>query len=139
MLHWEKYPNRTAPDGRNMVTLEDTVYLYKRYRLFSAPLPFTNHTSWSELSRPPVYDSYLATYQSQLVLVGGSNVKSKYTNTLWVSADGHSWHQSLPPMSRCCRWPTVLSSTSPECLIVHCKNRCVVLTCIHVSFVCLTE
>ena len=45
-------------------------------------------------------------------------MNSKYTNTLWASADGHNWHQSLPPMPTCRRWPTVLSSTSPECLIV---------------------
>ena len=101
-----------------MVTLGNKVYLYNQCELYSASLPLTDRTPWSELSRPPVYDSYLATYQSKLVLVGGSNVYSKYTNTIWASADGHNWHQSLPPMSRRCRWPVVLSSASPECLIV---------------------
>ena len=37
---------------------------------------------------------------------------------MWVSADGHNWHQSLPPMSRYRCFPKTVSSASPECLIV---------------------
>ena len=46
-------------------------------------------------------------------------INGETTNKVWASADGHNWHQSLPPMSRCRCWPTkAVSSASPECLIV---------------------
>ena len=100
-----------------MTVLED-VYFYgenvnKGSHLYCAPL--TDLTSWSELSLPPdVSCCGLATYQSQLVLVGKEGLR---TNKVWASADGHNW-QSLPPMSRYYTRTVALSSANPECLIV---------------------
>ena len=87
--------------------------------IFSVPLLLTSHLGQNYLLIPPdVYNSTLTTYQSQLVLVGGV-INGVMSNKVWASADGHNWHQSLPPMSRCRRWPTkAVSSASPECLIV---------------------
>ena len=115
-LNWEDYGGF---DFRNMAVLGSKLYFVEYcYGLCHAPL--TDLISWSELSLPPdVYNnSTLTTYQSQLVLVRGMISNYEWTNKVWTSADGHNWHQSLPPMSRCYQFPMAISFTNPECLIV---------------------
>ena len=118
-LHQDEYhvPSGPSLGDSRMVTIDDKVFIHSHNScLLCAPL--TDLSSWSELSLPPdVWHSTLTTYQSQLVLVGGV-IKGERTNKVWTSADGHNWHQSLPPMSRCRFWPKAVSSASPECLIV---------------------
>ncbi len=83
-----------------------------------------DQSSWYVLDAPTV-DFALATYHSQLVLVGGKEDQTdhrhiKVTNKLWVSGDGgRNWRCSLPPMpTKRCSTLAVNSRGSPECLIV---------------------
>ena len=79
----------------------------------------SDFTEYEKLS-VPVEGFALTHYHSLLVLVGGVIRGTRDpTNQLWVSADGSSWKQSLPPM-RFKRHMTsaVNSSGNPECLVV---------------------
>lgn len=60
----------------------------------------------------------LATYNSQLVLVGGVNGNGEDVNGLLVSSDGIDWQQSLPPMPTRRHGVLAVNTGSPECLIV---------------------
>ena len=133
-LHWKEYarlkPCRNWPFRNwlyDTVVLKDKVYIY--FKDFNAVrcAPITGSLNadlqeWPELTPPreDVCYSTLTTYQSQLVLVGGTHSRElrEDTNELWVSADGNNWHQSLPPMLNCRCAPIVISCASPECLIV---------------------
>ena len=73
-------------------------------------------TSWTELATPTSYFA-LATYHSQLVLVGGG-YESEPKNKLWTLDTGDEWQPSLPPMpTRRCS-SSAVSAGTPECLVV---------------------
>ena len=76
----------------------------------------TSFKSWRVVSTPSTSYS-LATYKSQLVLIGGKELATnEVTNKVWVSEDGRSWHTSLPPMTTARHSSSAISSA--ECLIV---------------------
>lgn len=122
-LHWEEC--KVLPEGiddTRCVLFNDRLYVTGRLlssgnyaKLFrSSP----DLKSWTTLATPSYWFA-LATYLSQLVLVGGIEVATKeMTNKLWTSDNGTRWKSSLPPM------PAVRSATSavsvgdPECLVV---------------------
>ncbi len=120
--------------GYQCVILEDKVYTTLRcvvgfgsqlgvFSLDSSP------TFWHTVDIPSTFAS-LATYNSQLVIIGGKEKKrrdpfvhlSRYeiTNKVWVSGDGGiNWESSLPPMpTRRHSTSAVSYGSSPECLIV---------------------
>ena len=80
-----------------------------------------NLGSWTPFSVPAMRGFALTTYHSQLVLVGGWTDGKKVLNTLWTSADGTNWQETLPPMPTSRYGAAVVntgSSGGPECLVV---------------------
>lgn len=58
----------------------------------------------------PTYHYALATYQSQLLLVGGVDISNHdITNKLWVLNDEFTWTKSFPAMLRKCRGASATS------------------------------
>lgn len=88
----------------HILQLNDKVYISTRLNNAGLDIlscaPINNLTPWTRLSLPPNIQQFaLTTYHSQLVLLGGmSNDSVTILNELWVSDDGKSWQQSLPPM-----------------------------------------
>ena len=83
--------------------------------------PIADLGSWTPFSVPAVCGFALTTYHSQLVLVGGWTDGKKVLNTLWASADGTNWQETLPPMPTSRYGAAVVntgSSGGPECLVV---------------------
>ena len=79
-------------------------------------LCFYDSCSWKMLPPLPCVSPGLSTYHSQLVLVGG---EPPYGNMVWVSDDdGYSWNPSFPPMPTERKYPSVVNTGTPECLIV---------------------
>lgn len=78
-------------------------------------------TSWAPLTDylPKIRGCTLSTYQSHLVLVGGSSIKGRTLSSLWVSVDGTDWEKSLPRMPTA-RYGVAAVNTGrhPERLIV---------------------
>lgn len=75
--------------------------------------------SWISLSLPDIKWFSLATYRSQLVLVGGWNIHNgKVLNELWVSDTGTNWQKSLPSMPTHRYGVATTSSRSSQHLVV---------------------
>ena len=76
----------------------------------------------AEIKIPNLNTNYsaLATFHSQLVLVGGNRPNFReVVNSVWVSSDGTDWQPSLPPMPTSRRSVTAVNAGgTPECLIV---------------------
>jgi hypothetical protein len=68
--------------------------------------------SWDMFS-VPVRGSGLGTYNSNLVLAGGTS-----TNKVWVSDTGINWKPSLPPLQTRRYRPCLINTGSPEYLII---------------------
>lgn len=82
----------------------------------------TDFSSMTYFSLPDVSYFTLTTYNYKLVLVGGVTLihptESWPRNELWVSEDGTNWEHSLPPMPTHRYAAAVLSTDSPQYLIV---------------------
>ena len=103
---------------KHIYTPKDHVSLVK-YSAYHAPI--ADLGSWAPFSVPAVRGFALTTYHSQLVLVGGWTDGKKVLNTLWASADGTNWQETLPPMPTSRYGAAVVntgSSGGPECLVV---------------------
>jgi hypothetical protein len=69
--------------------------------------------TWTTLDTP-VYWFGLATYHSQLVLVGGreyggENVSGEPTNKLWTLSEDGQWQETLPSMPKPCTYASTMS------------------------------
>ena len=81
-------------------------------------LSSTNLRSWTSIELPCDRMS-LTTYQSKLVLVGGRDFSTrKLTNRLLTSTTGRQWEPSLPPMPTKRYYTSLVSTRSPEVLVV---------------------
>ena len=78
----------------------------------------TDLNSWSQVTTPTRYYG-LATYHSQVVLVGGEEPDTDMaTNKLWTLKGETNWQPSLPPMPTSRYSSSALNTGSPECLVV---------------------
>ena len=77
-----------------------------------------NPIRWREL-RTPTSRCALATFHSQLVLIGGYEANTgRRTSKLWTSDAGEDWKESLPPMPTKRHSPSAVSIGTPEHLVV---------------------
>ncbi len=78
----------------------------------------TDLHSWTT-TRAPYQLSFLTTYQSKFVLVGGQHPSTyKPTNSLLTSTTGLDWKPSLHAMPTHRSWTSSVSGGSPEVLVV---------------------
>ena len=78
----------------------------------------TDLQSWTETELPYYYMS-LTIYQSKFVAVGGLDPSTREaTNTILTSTAGRQWEPSLPPMPTKRYVTSLVSTTSPEVLVV---------------------
>lgn len=110
------------PDGREPVYWEQD---FSHSLLLCSSLEFK---SWTRLPTSDILFFGLSTYHSKLVRVGGTRYdgkESEDSGEVFVSDDGITWHDSLPPMPTKRSQPTVIysaeylvvaggSSTSPD-------------------------
>ena len=91
----------------------------KIFKLYSTTADFTLWLS-VRLALPNIDGCALATYHSQLVLVGGNSRRDQpgAVNKLWVSKTGTSWQSSLPPMPTKRYDSVAVSIGNPEYLVV---------------------
>lgn len=124
-LNWKgndaQMPELTRPQ---CVVLCDRIYvgewMPKQY-----PVIYTSSTTkfdskpWSEFHTPST-DYSLTTYQSKLVVVGGTVPLLGITNKLWSTNQypNIDWQLSLPPMPTRRRFASTLNTGTPEYLVV---------------------
>lgn len=77
----------------------------------------TDLKSWSQLTTPTSRYA-LATYHSQLVLVGGEDSTGLITDKLWMLDAGDNWCESLPPVLTARQASVAVNTRHPEYLIV---------------------
>ena len=105
------------------VLLQNTIYLgggatLSLESVSSLFISSTDLNSWSQVTTPTCYYG-LATYHSQVVLVGGREPNTRIsTNKLWTLKGGTNWQPSLPPMPTSRYHSSALNTGSPECLVV---------------------
>ena len=107
-LHGKVYVLVGSQGTCYILTISTADFKSKRVAEVKIPNLNTNHSA-------------LATFHSQLVLVGGNrpNYYDGVVNSVWVSSDGTDWQPSLPPMPTSRRCVTAVNTGgTPECLIV---------------------
>lgn len=122
-FHWEEcgsLPGRLYYP--QCVLLHDKLYVANRSKWPSDKLYVSSTTlsSWSTLTTP-VHAYALATYHSQLVLVGGTDSTAGVIyNKLWTSSGTTkvNWQPSLPPMPTMRFSCSAVNIGAPELLIV---------------------
>lgn len=118
-LQWPKekfYPDTHFVLFREQLHCGGVVSPSEHNVLWSFATDFSSCSSF----RVPARRFGIATYNSQLVLVGGGDGASQeYSDKLWTSDDGLVWSDgTLPPMPTPRMKPLAVSFGNPECLLV---------------------
>lgn len=83
----------------------------------------TDLSSWTKLAEFDLVSFGLSTYQLQLVMLGGENIRAtgedrKVINDVLLSKDGITWEPLLPSMPTRRSHPAVVNTGNPEYLVV---------------------
>ena len=117
-IHWEEWFQSSLFKSRGGIRIlfKDKPYLFtdEGILLYNYDLD-----SLAKVKLPSKKMYGVSTYRSQLVLVGGLDPTTEQaTNKVWVSDDGSKWEPSLPPLPIACTSPIVVSTGSPEHLMI---------------------